>query len=91
MIEFIIIYSLIINLFSFYLMGKDKKSAKEGGWRVSEMKFMILAVLGGSIGIMVGMYAFSHKTKKKKFTVGVPVILIMQTIAGIAAVVYSNM
>ncbi len=91
MTEFILIYALIINLSSFFLMGTDKKRAERGEWRISEWKFMLISVFGGAIGVMTGMYVFSHKTLHKKFTVGVPLILILQTITGMAIIIYSNL
>ena len=90
MTEFILIYALIINLMSFFLMGEDKRRAVNDEYRISESKFMFLAFIGGSLGIMAGMYYFLHKTLHKKFTVGVPMILILQTLAGMAIVVFSN-
>jgi len=90
MINFIFIYALVINLLSFFLMGEDKRRAVSDEFRISEFKFMFLALIGGSPGIMAGMYYFLHKTLHKKFTVGVPMILILQILAGMALVVYSN-
>ncbi len=91
MIDFLFIYSLIINILSFFLMGEDKRRAVNDEYRISEAKFMFLALIGGSIGIMAGMYYFLHKTLHKKFTIGVPAILIIQTLLGMAVVVMNNM
>lgn len=91
MIDFIMIYTLFANVAGFLLMGEDKRRAKRGEFRISEMKLILLALFGGSIGVLAGMYAFSHKTLHKLFSVGVPVILIVQTVAVMALVVYSNM
>ncbi len=90
MMEFVIVYAIIINMSAFLLMGEDKKRAVEGKYRISEFKFMLLAFFGGSMGIMAGMYYFLHKTLHKKFTVGVPMILILQTIAGMVLIALSN-
>jgi uncharacterized membrane protein YsdA (DUF1294 family) len=56
----------------------DKQRAIHKEWRISEKTLILLSVLGGSIGMLVGMSAFRHKTKHKKFTIGVPFILLMQ-------------
>ncbi len=79
-IENIIIYLLIINVVAFLAMWIDKRKAQKGKWRISETTLLMLAVLGGSIGGMIGMYTFRHKTKKKRFTIGMPAILIIEII-----------
>lgn len=79
-IENIVIYLLIMNLFTFLMMGIDKKKAKKGRWRVPEKTLFILVALGGGIGGIAGMYVFRHKTKKMKFIIGFPLIIIMQIV-----------
>lgn len=79
-IQNIIIYLLIINMIAFLAMWIDKTKAKKGKWRISETTLLLLGVLGGSIGGMIGMYTFRHKTKKKRFTIGMPAILIIEII-----------
>ena len=56
----------------------DKKKAERGSWRIKESTLLIIAVLGGSIGSIAGMYTFRHKTQKPRFYVGLPIILITQ-------------
>ena len=79
-IKNIIIYLLIINLIGFLAMWLDKTKAKKGKWRISEPTLLGIGVLGGSIGSMIGMYTFRHKTKKKRFTIGMPAILIIEIV-----------
>lgn len=79
-IQNIIIYLLIINVIAFLAMWLDKRKAEKGKWRISETTLLLLGVLGGSIGGMIGMYTFRHKTKKKRFTIGMPAILIIEII-----------
>lgn len=79
----IIIYLIIINLIGFYMMWSDKRKAKWGKWRIPENTLFMVTALGGGIGTIAGMYTFRHKTKKLKFTVGLPAILILETILGI--------
>ena len=71
-------YLLLINAAAFFLMLVDKVKAKKNRWRISERTLMLSAALGGSLGALLGMYTFRHKTKHIKFTLGVPAILIAQ-------------
>lgn len=73
-----IIYILLINIVAFTLYGLDKKKAKKGLWRISEAKLLLIAIIGGSVGAIVGMRMFHHKTKHPKFYIGLPVILLFQ-------------
>lgn len=77
-IQSFIIYLIIINVIAFLAMWIDKRKAEKGKWRISETTLLLLGVLGGSIGGMIGMYTFRHKTKKKRFTIGMPAILIIE-------------
>lgn len=86
-IQNIIIYLLIINVIAFLAMLIDKRKAEKGKWRISETTLLLLGVLGGSIGGIIGMYTFRHKTKKMKFTIGMPTILIVEIITIIYIVV----
>lgn len=76
----IIIYLLAINLIGLLVMYIDKKKARYGRWRIAEKTLLIVALLGGSIGTIIGMYWFRHKTQKLKFTLGFPTILISEII-----------
>ena len=80
MIKFIAIYLLIINCISFLLMLIDKSRAIHKEWRISEKTLITSAAIGGSVGMLLGMSCFRHKTKHKKFTLGVPFILTLQII-----------
>ena len=72
------IYLIAINLVTFFIYGIDKLKAKRGKWRIPESMLLTLAVVGGSIGALLGMLVFRHKTKHKKFIIGVPLILAAQ-------------
>ena len=75
------LYSLIVlNIVTFLVYGIDKWKAKQGSWRISEGTLLILAVIGGSIGALLGMKIWHHKTMHKKFKYGLPLILIIQII-----------
>ena len=71
-------YLLGINLLTFFIYGIDKWKAKRDKWRVPEATLLMLAALGGSVGALLGMFVFHHKTKHKKFLIGVPLILLAQ-------------
>lgn len=77
----VIIYFLAINVIAFIAMGIDKWKAKNNAWRIPESTLLSLVLLGGGIGGIAGMYKFRHKTKKPKFFVGFPVILIFEVVA----------
>lgn len=71
---------LLINGIAFFVYGMDKQRAVRGKWRVPEKTLLGLAVLGGSLGALFGMHLFHHKTKKPKFYIGIPVILVLQVL-----------
>lgn len=83
----IIIYLLIINIIAFLAMFIDKKKAEKDRWRIKESTLLTLALIGGSIGAIAGMYTFHHKTKKPRFFIGIPVIIVLQTMLIIAIVI----
>lgn len=56
----------------------DKFKAKKNLWRIPEATLMSAALMGGSIGCLIGMYTIRHKTKHMKFVIGIPVILAVQ-------------
>lgn len=74
----LIVYLVIINITAFIAFGMDKRKAKKGRWRIPERTLMMLAVLGGTLGALLGMYGFRHKTRHLKFVLGVPLILAVQ-------------
>lgn len=75
MTKLLLLYLLIINALGFALMLVDKLKAKKNRWRIPEATLMTVAALGGSVGSLLGMYAFRHKTLHLKFTLGIPLIL----------------
>ena len=71
-----------LNLLAFALMGADKRRAKTARRRISERTLFLSAILGGSVGAILGMWTFHHKTKHWYFVWGMPLILFLQLIAG---------
>ena len=76
--KYFLLYLLLINAVAFLLMLVDKIKAKKNRWRIRERTLFGSALLGGSIGALLGMYTFRHKTKHLSFTLGMPAILIAQ-------------
>ena len=81
----LLIYLIIVNVLTFFVFGLDKWKAKNHKWRIPESTLIGLCLFGGSLGALLGMYAFHHKTKKKKFTFTIPEILLIQIIAIVLA------
>ena len=81
------LYLLILNAVAFVLMLVDKRRAQKKQWRISEKALLLTAILGGSLGSLLGMKLFHHKTRKMPFSVGIPVILAVQFIG--VAVLYT--
>jgi len=79
--QYLLWYLFTVNALGFLLMLVDKYKAKKRLWRIPEATLMGVAAIGGSIGCIIGMYTVRHKTKHLKFTVGIPVILVLQLVA----------
>ncbi len=77
------VYLILINAAGFLSMLADKQKAKKNRWRIPERTLLLLAALGGSLGSLAGMYCFHHKTKHRKFVLGIPAILLAQLAAAI--------
>ena len=73
----IISYLVIMNIIGIAVMGIDKSKAKRGAWRIKEATLFGVSIIGGSIGTLLGMYMFRHKTKHIYFVIGMPLILIL--------------
>lgn len=74
----LLIYLLLINALGLLLMQADKHKAKNNLFRIPERVLLMVAFMGGSLGSLLGMYLFRHKTKHMKFTVLVPLFLLVQ-------------
>lgn len=80
-------YLIAVNLLDFFCFWLDKQKAKTNQWRISEKTLLGIAICGGSLGAICGMRIFRHKTRHAKFTVGLPVILLIQAV--IATILYT--
>ena len=70
----------VMNVVTFFLYGIDKLKAKHSKWRISEATLIWMAVFGGSIGALLGIKIWHHKTQHKKFKYGIPLILLAQIV-----------
>ena len=86
--DILILYVVVVNVLSFLMMGIDKRKAVKRAFRIPESTLFVLAIIGGSIGSIIGMHLFRHKTRHWYFLYGMPVILALQVIL-ILAVVFS--
>ena len=76
-----LVYLAAVNIIGFVLFGMDKQRAVRHAWRIKESTLFITAIIGGSVGCIIGMQVFRHKTKHMKFVIGMPMVLIMQMAA----------
>jgi len=76
----LLLYFFLFNLLGFFMMRNDKRRAKKQAWRIPEVNFFMVALLGGSLGLTIGMYIFHHKTRHWYFRYGLPLILLFQLI-----------
>ena len=78
-ITYLLWYLAAVNLVTFTVYGVDKAKARRGAWRVPEKTLFLLPLLGGSVGALLGMLVFRHKTKHWYFVWGIPLILLAQS------------
>lgn len=74
----LVYYLVFINIIAFGIYGLDKAKAKANQWRIPESTLLFLAVIGGAIGAWCGMQVFHHKTKKNRFRITVPILLVLE-------------
>ena len=86
--DLLLLYVIIVNLISFITMGIDKRKAQKRAFRIPEATLFVQDIIGGSLGSVIGMHLFHHKTRHWYFLYGMPVILALQIIL-ILAVVFS--
>jgi len=77
----LIIYLSAVSLLGFIVMGADKRKAEMQLWRIPEKTLFLVALIGGSIGVLLGMRVFRHKTKHLLFSLGIPLIIAVQICA----------
>lgn len=72
------VYLGIVNVAGFILPAVDKRRAKKDRWRIRESTLFLISALGGSVAMYISMRLFHHKTKHKRFMIGIPVIIVLQ-------------
>lgn len=91
LVQILPIYTLVINIISFVTMWYDKRKAIKNEWRIRERTLMLMAFFMGAAGIFLGMYIFGHKTRHKKFTIGVPLCLLVNiVVVSVTAAMWCN-
>ncbi len=76
-----IVYCITLNFIGIYIIGRDKGYAVNNKWRIKESTIFKVAYFGGALGVLIGMYRYRHKTKTKKFVVGIPIICILNFVS----------
>lgn len=79
--KYLYLYLLIINALSFLFMLTDKIKAIKGRWRIPEKTLLGVCAMGGSLGGLIAMKLFRHKTLHPQFSIGIPVILAVHVVA----------
>ncbi len=78
--KYLFIYLVLVNALAFLLMLIDKIKAKKKMWRIPERVLLGVSAIGGSLGGLLGMQLFRHKTKHLQFTIGIPVMLVVHIV-----------
>ena len=88
--KIVLLYLISVNCIAFAMYGIDKVLAKAGKFRISEAALIWIAILGGSVGALLGMFIFHHKTQKKKFLIVIPAILLIHISLAVWYIFFSN-
>lgn len=86
----VLLYLTLANVIAFVLYGVDKLKAQRNWMRVSEFTLLMVAMLSGSLGALIGMNVWRHKTKHWKFTIGIPLVLLLQIALMVILYISSN-
>lgn len=79
--KYFVIFVLVMSVITFIVFGVDKWKARNDKWRTPESTLFLLAIFGGSIGALLGMQIWRHKTQHWSFRLGIPLILMLQAAA----------
>ena len=85
---YFLLYILIINIGSFLLFGIDKYKSTKDKWRINETTFILLALIGSATGILLGMVLFKHKISKIKFSIGIPIVFLLNRVLELTIINY---
>ena len=84
----LLLYLAAMNIVAFFMYGIDKWKSRRNKWRITEARLITIALLGGSIGALLGMKVWHHKTQHAKFRYGLPLILFLHIAIAFAAVYF---
>lgn len=76
----LLIYFVVINIVAIAITISDKNKAKKGKWRIKESTLLLVSALGGSVAMYITMKKIRHKTRHKKFMIGIPAIIAAQVL-----------
>ena len=76
--KYILIYLFVINMIAILSIALDKSAARKGEARVKESSLFVIAAIGGGIGMYIAMRIFHHKTRKNKFMIGIPAMVLTE-------------
>ena len=86
--KYILIYLFVINMIAILSIALDKSAARNGEARVKESSLFVIAAIGGGIGMYIAMRIFHHKTRKNKFMIGIPAMVLTEI--GLFIIFYFN-
>ncbi len=86
--KYLLYYLILINVAAFLFMLVDKRKAIRKRWRIPERVLLGLSFIGGSLGGLLAMQLFRHKTKHLQFAIGIPVMLVLHIVLGVVAYLY---
>lgn len=78
--RYFLIYIISINITAFFIYALDKFKAKKKSWRIPEIQLISIGLIGGAVGSIIGMVVFKHKLSKKRFSIGIPLIILINFI-----------
>ena len=86
----LLLYFSLVNILTFFLFALDKMKAEKHKWRISENSLLLISFLGGATGALMAMVIFKHKLSKKKFKLGIPILIILNRIMELLLLVLLN-
>lgn len=86
--RYLMYYLIIVNIVAWIMYALDKWKARSGARRIRERSLLIIALAGGSVGALAAMLMFRHKTRKPKFYLSIPVMIVVHCVIVAVAVTH---